>query len=342
MSEGKLKVTFEGPSYFLGQNLPVEIRDAGNHLVERAKGPVDRSLPVGLYVVEATLPGGKLHSEVVEVVAGAPTTVVLDRDLGDDVEADVPADGPSPVSSGRDEAPPAVLLDYRACVPRDQRGAKWIFEPEGVPTQAPWASFAIAGKTVTASLPLNPAGEPERTGCSVRFVRRGGRTRVDVGFVAKRRVASTLEGLVKSGDVASTAALFSNAQDVLFTKYRDPSAAALGALTLHRIGRLRERAGWVENLARDFRWVADGRIVLAALLANDKAEAGRSRGLEELLAVAPVRPLFGDGLALLMQLLRSWPDGSSNEERQLALAALPVDPATVDWGAMSLTTYDED
>lgn len=342
MSEGTLKVTFEGPSYFLGQNLPVEIRDAGNHLVERVKGPVDKSLPVGLYVVEATLPGGKVHSEVVEVVADVATTVVLDRDLGDDVEAAVPAGGPSLISSGPDNEPPAVLLDYRACVPRDQRGAKWTFEPEGEPTQAPWASFAIAGTTVTASLPLNPAGEPEKTGCSVRFVRRGDRTRVDVGFVAKRRVASTLEGLVKSGDVRSTAALFSNAEDVLFAKYRDPSAAALGALTLHRIGRLGERTDWVENLARDFRWVADGRIVLAALLANRTEEAERSRGLKELLAVAPVRPLFGDGLALLMQLLRSWPDESSSDERRAALAALPVDPSTVDWDAMTLTTYDED
>jgi hypothetical protein len=344
VSEGTLRVTFEGPSYFLGQNLPVEIRDAGNHLVERAKGPVDMSLPVGLYVVQATLPGGKRHSEVVEVVANTPTAVVLDRNLGDDVEAAVPAGGPSLVSSGPDDAPPAVLLDYRACVPVDQRGAKWTFGPElGVlPTQAPWASFAIAGTTVTASLPLNPAGEPEKTGCEVRFVRRGGRTRVDVGFVRKRRVASTLEGLVKSADVASTAALFSNAEDVLFTKYRDPSAAALGALTLHRIGRLRERASWVENLARDFRWVADGRIVLAALLANDPAEAQRARGLAELLAVAPLRPLFGDGLALLVQLLRSWPDESSGKERRAAVVALAVDPATVDWDAMALTTYDED
>jgi hypothetical protein len=342
MTEGKITVSFNGPSWFLGQNLPVEIRDAGNHLIERAKGPVDMTLPVGLYVVEATLPGGNRHSEVVEIVADAPTTVVLDRDLGDDVEAAIPAGGPSLVSRGLDDAPPAVLLDYRACVPRDQRGSKWTFEPEGTPTQAPWASFAIAGKTVTASLPLNPAGEPEKTGCTVRFGGRVDGIRLDVGFVAKRRVASTLEGLVKSADLVSTAALFGNAEDVLFTKYGDPSAAALGALTLHRIGRLRERAAWVENLARDFRWVVDGRILLAALLAHDRDEAERARGLTELLAVAPMRPLFADGLALLIQLLRGWPDDSSSQQRRLALEALPVDQATVDWNAMALTTYDED
>ena len=47
-------------------------------------------------------------------------------------------------------------------------------------------------------------------------------------------------------------------------------AVALGGLTLHRYGRLRERQDWIENLARDFAWIPDGRILLAALLMNDR------------------------------------------------------------------------
>jgi hypothetical protein len=344
VSEGRLYVGFTGPSIFLGDHLPVEIRDAKNQLVTRTQGHVDLPLPAGLYVVDATLPGGKHHSEVVQVIADTPTSVVLGGDEGAEMDVFVSAAGTEPISSQPEDAPAVVLLDHQACVPSDQSGAKWKFEPEpgAMLMEAPWARFGIARTTVTASLPLNPAGEPERTGCAVRFVRRGERTRVDVSFVRKRRVASTLEGLVKSADVVSTGTLFSNAEDVLFYKYRDPAAAALGALTLHRIGRLPEHAGWVENLARDFRWIADGRVVLAALLANNADRAERERGLAELLSAAPQRPLFADGFALLLQLLRSWPDESSAEVRRAALSALPVDPATVDWSAMALTNYDDD
>ena len=342
MKEGRLQVSFEGPSFFLGQSLPVEIRDARNHLVARATGPVDMPVAAGLYRVEATLPGGKRYSEVLSVAEGAPTNLVLHRGMADEVEAAGSEDSPSLVSSPRDELPPAVLLDNRACRPLDQRGSKWTFEPLGEPDQTPRATFAIAGTTVTVSLPLNPRGKPEEKGCTVQFLRRGQRVRVDVGFGRKRQVASTLEGLVKSHDVISTGTLFDKAEGILYAKYQDPAAAALGGLTLHRIGRLGERADWVENLARDFRWVADGRILLAALLAKDPESKERARGLQELLEVAPVRPLFSDGLALLLQLLRTWPDKSSADERRAVLETMPTDAATVDWDAMALTNYDED
>lgn len=336
--EGRLQVSFEGPSYFLGQNLPVEIRDARNHLVARDTGRVDLRLPPGLYVVEATLPGGRRRSEVVAVAPGEATDVVLDREVTRDVESFEWS-----LREFTHDVQVAELVDHRACTPRYEGDSTWTFDPSpGVIDETPRATFAVARQTATVSLPLNPKGNKDERGCTVWVMERGDRIRVDVGFVGRRRVASTLEGLVKSSDVVSTATLFSNAEDVLYSKYRDPSAAALGGMTLHRMGRLRERAGWVENLARDFRWVADGRILLAALLAEDSDPAERARGLRQLLEVAPVRPLFGDGLALLLQLLRSWPDESSKDERREAVASIPTDPTTVDWDAMALTNYDED
>jgi hypothetical protein len=303
---------------------------------------MDVSLKAGLYEVSATLPGGRRHSEIVAVGEGEATGIVLDREGGQEPDAAVSFDTRDVVARADDDVPPAELVDQRACIATDRRGTKWRFDPDGEPEETPQATFSVAGTTVTASLPLNPRGKPDERGCTVRFVRRGERVRVDVGFGGSRRVASTLEGLVKSDDVVSTATLFSEAEDVLYAKYQDPAAAALGGLTLHRIGRLPDRRGWVENLARDLRWVADGRILLAALLADAPDPDERTRGLQELLGVAAVRPLFGDGLALLLKLLRSWPDESSHEERRAALAAIPTDVAAVDWTAMALTTYDED
>lgn len=337
MAEGKLHITFKSSSWFLTQSLPVEVRDASNTLVTRSAGTVDVDVPEGLYIVEATLPGGRRLSEVVSVAAGPPTQVVLQgkelKATGDDDEA-------ADATAVRD-APSVALLEHAACEPLDQHGSTWTFDPVPDPTETPMARFDVEGMAVSTSLPVNPRGKVEERACSVTFRRRAGRVRLDVGFAKQRRVAWTLEGMVKSSDVVSTAELFRNAEEILFEKYQDPPAAALGGLTLHRIGRLRERSGWVENLARDFAWVADGRVLLAALLSNDPDPAERARGLDTLLEVAPRRSLFGDGLALLIKLLRTWPDEAREDERRSALAAITSNPATVDWDAMALTMYDE-
>ena len=119
------------------------------------------------------------------------------------------------------------------------------------------------------------------------------------------------------------------------------SLYALGGLTLHRIGRLQDRTGWVENLARDFPWIVDGIVLRAALMSTAKSQDERGRGLNLLLGVAGRRPMFSDGFALMLRLLRAWPDGSASSERRDVLTTNPVDPTTVDWDAMAITTYDE-
>ena len=89
MANGRLDVSFDSRSVFLADNLPLEIRDATNTLVARAHGSTGVDLPEGLYVVNATLPGGRLHSEVVSVLADTPTDLVMRPDAGA-VDPDAP------------------------------------------------------------------------------------------------------------------------------------------------------------------------------------------------------------------------------------------------------------
>jgi hypothetical protein len=203
------------------------------------------------------------------------------------------------------------------------------------------ARFRAGGIVITVSIPAYPSAKAEERPCTVTFRRVGGRVRADVGFARQRRVAWTLEGLVKSEDSVSTAELFRNADQVLFEKYRDPIAAALGGLTLHRLGRLRERPWWVENLARDFAWIPDGRVLLAALLERERDLRARMRGLDALVGSAELRPVFADGRALALKLLRSWPDDDRGDARRQALRTIAAEPGSVDWDAMAYTTYDE-
>jgi len=350
MADGQLRISIKSSSMFLADSLPVEIRDAQNRLVTRFTGPTSVVLPEGLYTVGATLPGGGRHSQVIKVDAGVSTELVLSRSdadaAGSDDEEQALAGAPS-FRGVRPDVPPdvpqATLLGHEAVTEPTQHGVTWVFDPVPEPTETPVAKFMIAGTTVSTSLPVNPRGKDDaERSCVVTFSRRGDGIRVDAGFARQRRVAWTLEGLIRSANVVSVAELFDKSENLLYDKYRDPPAAALGGLTLHRIGRLPERQQWVENLARDFRWVVDGRVLLAAILSVHVDAGERARGLESLLDAAPGRPLFTDGLALMIQLLRTWPDESGADERRAALQVITADRTTVDWDAMTLTRYGED
>lgn len=121
----------------------------------------------------------------------------------------------------------------------------------------------------------------------------------------------------------------------------DPPGAALGGYILHQAGQLQEKQGWVENLARDFQWLPDGRILLAALLRRDSSSAEQNRGLGLLLSATENRPLFTDGLSLGMELLRRWPDEASRGQRFERLDYLAGLSAGTDWGAFNLTVWPD-
>lgn len=356
--QGTLDVSFKSSSVFLGDNLPVEVRDAASRLVTRSTGRFRQQLDAGLYVVEATVPGGMRLSEVVQVKAGEETLVVLQtrkpgRAAGQgateagEPERDEERDEEREEGEARnlvaaeDDLPAIELLDQVDCTLLEGAGSRWVFDAVPAPSGTPTARFRAGGTVITVSIPAYPSAKAEERPCTVTFRRVGGRVRADVGFARQRRVAWTLEGLVKSGDSVSTAELFRNADHVLFEKYRDPIAAALGGLTLHRLGRLRERPWWVENLARDFSWIPDGRVLLAALLERERDERARMRGLDALVGSAVLRPVFADGRALALKLLRSWPDDDRGDARRQALRAIAAEPGSVDWDAMAFTTYDE-
>jgi len=135
------------------------------------------------------------------------------------------------------------------------------------------------------------------------------------------------------------ARLLDQASRLLADKYEDPAAATLGGLTLHRLGHLTERADWVENLARDFPWLPDGQVLLAALLLEHADRDELNRGLQLLLAASQRRPMYTDGISLMMELLRRWPDEGSEPSRRARLQGLAGTTKDLDWNAVSLTVY---
>ncbi len=248
------------------------VRDAALSIVGQGRtGEPPMTLPAGLYSVEAVTPRGRTMQQLVAVDPATPAEVVVTEDSGRDDDQD--ADQGDAMRGGVE----VTLTGTTACLLVTQDAGGWTFAPDQVLTAVPTATFAVDGREWTASLPLNPQGRKEdEATCRVELDLASSVPRLGVRFTSQRRVGRALDGMLRHQEVGAGVKLLDAAASLLLAKYSDPAAAALGGLTLHRFGRLRERQDWIENLARDFAWIPDGRILLAALLMNDIDE--RERG----------------------------------------------------------------
>jgi hypothetical protein len=303
------------------------------------------SLPPGLYEVTALLPGGQPYSEVVTVSVAKETLLELRRRT-----AEEQSDGMTwaTVDAELAQATKNDLLDSAASQLEFQSasgcelvgidGGVWRFRPLPNLTNVPVAVFRDlnSGTTIRVSIPVNPMGPYPENGAAVSAVRSPERTpggrgglRLVTSFARQRRVASVVEGAVRNNLVTNRSAIIDDAARLLQDKYSDPTGAVLGALTLHRVGRLKEREAWIENLARDFPWLPDGRILLEAL-----AKSNRSPSPELLHAsLTHGRVLFTDAFSLLLELLKG------SEEARAGYMAWEL-AKLVDWDALTLTTRD--
>jgi hypothetical protein len=311
------------------------VRDAHGAIVDRlTPGSITRRLPAGLYSVATVTPDGEGtvkharigNAETTSVTFEAPETVI---------------DPTTPKRSVTQEliSLPALASVESAdgCTVTTEDEAGWVFVPTDYPHSVPSAVFRIEGRRVLMSLPLNPRDSYPQNSCRVDVVWTGHRWGLRMSFPLERRAARLVDGLVRHGEIAAEVGLLEEATGLLSDKYYDPPGAALGGLTLDRMGKLQQRWQWVENLARDFDWLPDGPVLLASLLRRAKSPDERQRGLGLLLEAASKRPLYTDGLSLLMELLRRWPDEGSKLDRLDMLGKLADYSAYADWGSVNLS-----
>lgn len=331
---GSIRIEVPAASFFLSGALPIEVRDAAKRLVARLQGNSTVPVPPGLYSVDVLMPNGRRESQLVRVEPGEDAPLRFSYEVTEPLET-VRArrirltPGPSEVA----------LVSMDGCTLRAEDGGAWVFEPAENLEAVPVARFSVKSRPVEISLPLNSSGAYPLNACTVVAEPTMAGFRLRTSFAPERQVSVALDGMLRSGEFLHGLNVMREATELLLYKYEDPPGAALGALVLHRIGHLEERSGWVENLARDFPWIPDGAILLAALLQRDNDGDERNRGLGALLAATEKRPLFTDGLSLAMELLRRWEDEASKTVRFDHLKLLSE--FSVDWGALNLTDWPE-
>lgn len=326
-----LRIDADVGSWHLRSITPFSVTDDDGTVVAEAIGPQTLEVPVGRYKVSMRQPDGIWATNDAEVEAGDDTAVRFDFVF--------PTTSNEEVAAGADTEDVELLRVEEAEGLSTGNGA-WTFVPQaGEPPRVPRATFRVGGRTMIVSLPVNPTlGFPENA-CVVTVDEAIG---VRAAFAPERKVSTALQAILERESIGSGIDLFQQSSDLLVAKYQEPVGATLGGLTLHRIGHLPDRAAWVANLARGFAWLPDALGLQAALLSTSDDDATRSEGLQLLLDASEHRPMFTDGLALIVDLLQRWPTAERREDRLEHLGfAAPILTKAVPSSILLLTDHGE-
>jgi len=367
--KNSVTVQLESNLQYFGRMDPIEIRNGRMKLIGTLQRGGSIELDDGVYEISAVLEDGQKHSQLVhlqgrahqEVTLGVKTelqmvpassTACQRRSLGPPGEMrigwtkGVPSRHADPALARVEPDPllgataiegPIKFLEATGAVLRGLPSAvageiTWRFAAKPNPVAVPCARFSILGRKIAISLPVNPKGGFAENTCDVVTIINAGKPEVRAWISRERTVARSIQQMVASGYLLQAAEIAGEATELLRDKYRDPTGALLGALLLNKIGQLESRLTWVENLARDFSWLEDAKVLLAMLFSKEKARQEEAF----LLAIGAVekRMMFTETYSLLLNLLRRWPCHSRANEALHAAAALVEVASMTNWDSM--------
>lgn len=349
--DGKVSVVVISDSNFFGSDVSVEVRDSQLQLVKRSNERLF-PLPAGLYELSAVLEDGRRHKQLVHVQAGQTVQVKLSFSKSDQLSENIYKTAlPEPlVYQSPDHIQLMVdipnlpyevnsvmnprLLEVTGAVLLRRSGLSWVFGSEEKLAEVPTALIQYHDRRFHISLPINSGYGFPKSPCVVKVEETHAGPHINAWIAKERTVANALQNMLASGYMIDAADLAYKSVELLQAKYSDPTGAALGALILYKVGRLEEWASWMENLARDFTWLADGKVLLARLLYN--REDQRERALDLAIQASSQRMLYTECYSLLLDMLRRWPRSIDREDRQQALDKLATQAADVDWESICL------
>ncbi len=351
---GQLHVRIDSRSMYFGAKAPYEVRDADMRVVMRGSGQGELELEPGIYQVSAVLEDGGEHSRIVQVEEGETAEVRIG--LGTPRPEGYPSRGGTPrlratlrsrsyfqrvgeINEGERAAiAPNVgveLTDVDGAEVLRETRTLWVLLAKPDIEAVPAVTLRLGDERLRLSLPTSPGGGPNLNTCTVRVDETAHGPRAAAWISSERTVANALQNMVGSGHFGHATRMADEATGLLRGKYDDPTGAALGALVLYRAGRLESYRSWLENLCRDFSWLPDGKILLAAMLMDLRDDVDRARALVS--EASAQRVLFTESYSILLGLLRRWPNESERGSWTNDIARLADRSPDTDRDALCLT-----
>jgi len=211
----------------------------------------------------------------------------------------------------------------------------WVFECTSQLDSVATALLRVGEQRIQLSLPLSMEGGYPSNTCAVRVDETPTGAQANAWIAAERTVANALQNMWAAGYLLKAASMAEDAVDLLRYKYSDPTGAALGALILHRVGKLERYTSWVENLVRDFDWLPDGKVLLAHLWQDDESKSDQA--LELAIEASAQRMLYSESYSLLLELLRRWQRTSDEARLREATNSLASRAPYINWESICLS-----
>jgi hypothetical protein len=302
---------------FLRVHLPsgqvVMLKDPGNLEREVSLQKIQRRMPESPSTVDEELPIESSLSEIRRYYRGlqmrAPTPFAASRSLLQRDHVLLHLHGRTiqhyTVSLIRgNEHIPGVMATLRE--------AQW--QLNGEPTQPPLV-LQIRDEERGTRLELRVPGSAKRIWARADALRDDPSAVIfSVRIATCELSADTIASYLQRGDLYSAQAMvpwIDRAEGLLFEKWTDPYAAAVGAYLLLRLKEFNKMHDWARNLANNFRFLPDGCIIWAWQLIHQDPPNENEIRKYLLMAVDRGLPVYSEGLRLLTDGLRLMSSGGA-------------------------------
>lgn len=215
----------------------------------------------------------------------------------------------------------------------------WMLKSDDSIEEVPCATMNVGGEKWLLSLPSSPHDSEEFNSCVVTIDQHFSGLKATAWISPGRTVANAMQNMLASSELLSARELAGTATDLLRSKYQDPTGATLGALVLHKFGLLEEKLSWLNNLARDFSWIPDTKILLASEMVRgaEATPGSRKKAFRLAMQASEQRILFSECHSILLDLLRRSFKGIDDEARRSAVKKLGMQSLYIDWDSICLS-----
>jgi hypothetical protein len=191
-------------------------------------------------------------------------------------------------------------------------GAAWVDQPVPGPAMVRWPGGPVRlwqlAQPGRPALNVSAPWQPDEPGYLTVTRAADGSYGLEVHL--RNPAAEALLGYYRAGQLGQAGAMLAGnrpaliAEDLLYGKFEDPIAAAVGAYVLLRLGETARLHEWTKNLLNFFSWLPDGLPIRAEHLARRGAHTEALALLRRL----PERglPIFSDGLSYAIGRLQQY------------------------------------